>query len=78
MSAAKSDADQDSIDLRTITQRTQACLAQVEKDSDPRAYTTTAAVADLEAVRQALGAPQFDLVGVSYGTRMAQPTVPDA
>jgi pimeloyl-ACP methyl ester carboxylesterase len=69
---AKSDADQDSIDLRTITQRTQACLAQVEKDSDPRAYTTTAAVADLEAVRQALGAPQFDLVGVSYGTRMAQ------
>ena len=27
---------------------------------------------DLEAVRQALGAPQLDLVGVSYGTRVAQ------
>ena len=48
------------------------CLAEVEKTADPRYYTTTDAVADLEAVRQALGAPQFDLVGISYGTRMAQ------
>lgn len=49
-----------------------ACLAEVEKHADPRYYTTTIAVADLEAVRQALGAPKFDLIGVSYGTRMAQ------
>lgn len=48
------------------------CLREVEKTSDPRYYTTTIAVADLEAVRQALGAPKFDLVGISYGTRMAQ------
>ena len=48
------------------------CLAEVEKTADPRYYTTTIAVADLEAVRQALGAPKFDLVGISYGTRMAQ------
>ena len=48
------------------------CLVEVEKTSDPRFYTTTIAVDDLEAVRQALGAPQFDLVGISYGTRMAQ------
>ncbi|GAB3028449.1 alpha/beta hydrolase [Oleiagrimonas citrea] len=48
------------------------CLAEVEKKADPRYYTTTDAVADLEAVRQALGAPKFDLLGVSYGTRMAQ------
>ncbi|WHZ19928.1 MAG: alpha/beta fold hydrolase [Rhodanobacteraceae bacterium] len=48
------------------------CLAEVEKHADPRYYTTTIAVADLEAVRQALGAPKFDLVGISYGTRMAQ------
>jgi len=48
------------------------CLAEVEKKADPRFYTTTDAVADLEAVRQALGAPKFDLIGVSYGTRMAQ------
>ena len=48
------------------------CAREVEKTSDPRYYTTTEAVADLEAVRQALGAPKLDLVGVSYGTRVAQ------
>ncbi|MGH8184778.1 MAG: alpha/beta fold hydrolase [Rhodanobacteraceae bacterium] len=48
------------------------CAQEVEKTADPRYYTTTDAVADLEAVRQALGAPRLDLVGVSYGTRMAQ------
>ncbi|HEX5307119.1 MAG TPA: alpha/beta hydrolase [Dyella sp.] len=48
------------------------CLAQVEKHADPRFYTTTIATRDLEDVRKALGSPSFDLVGVSYGTRMAQ------
>ncbi|HEX7375426.1 MAG TPA: alpha/beta fold hydrolase, partial [Steroidobacteraceae bacterium] len=48
------------------------CAREVEKTSDPRDYTTTDAVADLEAVRQALGAPKLDLIGISYGTRMAQ------
>lgn len=48
------------------------CAAEVAKTADPRYYTTTAAVADLEAVRMALGAPKLDLVGVSYGTRVAQ------
>lgn len=48
------------------------CLTEVELKADPRYYTTTIAVADLEAVRQALGAPKLDLIGISYGTRMAQ------
>jgi len=48
------------------------CLAQVEKNADPRFYTTTIAARDLEDARKALGSPSFDLVGVSYGTRMAQ------
>ncbi len=48
------------------------CLAEVEKQADPRFYTTSDATADLEEARQALGAPLFDLVGVSYGTRVAQ------
>ena len=48
------------------------CAQEVGKTSDPRFYTTRDAVADLEAVRQALGAPKLDLVGVSYGTRVAQ------
>lgn len=48
------------------------CAQEVEKSADPRYYATSDAVADLEAVRAALGAPRLDLVGVSYGTRMAQ------
>ncbi len=51
---------------------TRRCLDEVSKIADPRFYTTTDAVADLEALRQALGAPKLDLVGVSYGTRLAQ------
>lgn len=47
------------------------CLARVAMHADVRFYTTSDAVRDLEAVRQALGAPRFDLVGVSYGTRVA-------
>ena len=63
-------------DLPFDPQRTRGliaqCLGEVEKTSDPRFYTTTDAVADLEAVRHALGDPKFDLIGISYGTRMAQ------
>lgn len=36
---------------------------------DLRFYTTTIAMQDLDAVRQALGAPQWNLIGGSYGTR---------
>lgn len=52
--------------------RVAECLAEVQKKADPRYYTTSIAVEDLEKVRQALGARPFDLIGVSYGTRMAQ------
>jgi pimeloyl-ACP methyl ester carboxylesterase len=51
---------------------TRACLAEIERTADPRFFTTTDAVDDLIALREALGNPQFDLVGVSYGTRVAQ------
>lgn len=59
-------------DLDLVDQRTRDCLAKVSAHADPAQYTTTAAVADLEALRIALGGPTFDLVGVSYGTRVAQ------
>lgn len=49
-----------------------ACLAGLADRADPRLYTTTQAVADLDNVRQALGAAQVNLVGGSYGTRVAQ------
>jgi pimeloyl-ACP methyl ester carboxylesterase len=48
------------------------CLSTVRQHASPEHYTTTDATRDLEAVRQALGSPQLDLYGVSYGTRMAQ------
>ncbi|HET9834812.1 MAG TPA: alpha/beta fold hydrolase [Rhodanobacteraceae bacterium] len=59
-------------DPQRVRAQTAQCLAEVQKTSDPRYYTTTDAVADLEAVRHALGEPKLDLVGISYGTRMAQ------
>ena len=46
------------------------CLADL--DADPRFYTTTDAVRDLDTVRQAIGAEAINLVGISYGTRVAQ------
>jgi len=55
-----------------VRKRIAACLAEVRNRADPRYYTTTVAVDDLEKVRLALGAPRFDLIGVSYGTRVAQ------
>jgi pimeloyl-ACP methyl ester carboxylesterase len=39
---------------------------------DPRYFTTSVAVTDLEAVRVALGYTTLNLYGVSYGTRVAQ------
>jgi pimeloyl-ACP methyl ester carboxylesterase len=48
------------------------CLDRLAGRADPRFYATMDAVRDLEAVRTALGIAQFDLVGVSYGTLVAQ------
>lgn len=39
---------------------------------DPRYFTTSVAVTDLEAARVALGYSALNLYGVSYGTRVAQ------
>lgn len=64
--------DDSETDLDFVEQRTRDCLAKVSKHSDPSQYTTTAAVEDIEALRVALGSPTLDLVGVSYGTRVAQ------
>ena len=47
-------------------------MRQLAPRAAPDFYTTSDAVEDLEAVRRALGSPQLDLIGVSYGTRLAQ------
>ena len=51
-------------------QVTADCLAQLPHD--PRFFTTSVAVTDLEAVRIALGYSALNLYGISYGTRVAQ------
>lgn len=52
-----------------VAQQTQACLAELS--GDPRFFTTSVAVKDLDAVRAALGYAEIDLYGISYGTRVA-------
>jgi pimeloyl-ACP methyl ester carboxylesterase len=59
-------------DLAATLKAVDACRAGLEKKADLRFYTTTDAVRDLDAVRVAIGADKIDLVGVSYGTRVAQ------
>ena len=70
--AAEARAPQPGFNAAQVAADTRACLAEVEKSADPRFYSTTDAVSDLIALRKALGDPLFDLIGVSYGTRVAQ------
>ncbi len=49
---------------------TRQCLAVLPHD--PRVFTTSVAVRDLEAVREALGYDRLHVYGASYGTRVAQ------
>ncbi len=51
---------------------TEHCRDVLSKHADLRFYTTTDAVRDLDAVRQALGVSTINLLGISYGTRVAQ------
>ena len=45
--------------------------APLRSADDLRHFTTTIAAADVDAVRRALGVPAMNVVGVSYGTRLA-------
>jgi pimeloyl-ACP methyl ester carboxylesterase len=53
--------------------RARDCLAELKRQGiDPAQYTTAAWIADLEAMREALGYSRWNLWGGSYGTRVAQ------
>jgi len=60
-----------SFDREQTIALTQQCISEL-KEHDLRYYTTSIAVQDLEAVRQAAGYDQLTVYGVSYGTRVAQ------
>jgi len=55
-----------------IEEFTRACVEDLQEKADLRFYGTREAVLDLDLVRRAIGAEQVNLVGVSYGTRVAQ------
>ncbi len=59
-------------DLDRARQLTESCLKTLAEHNDVRYFTTSDAIRDLEAVRSALGGVQYNLLGVSYGTRVAQ------
>lgn len=48
------------------------CRDEHAKTSDLRYYTTADHIRDLDLVRRKLGVERFNLLGVSYGTRVAQ------
>jgi pimeloyl-ACP methyl ester carboxylesterase len=60
-------------DTAAMVARLRECRERLEKLAwgDLRFFTTPLAVHDLDAVRRALGADRVDVVGVSYGTRVA-------
>ena len=59
-----------SVDVDRVVEMTLDCLAALEHD--PRFFTTSLAVRDLERVREALGYERLNVYGISYGTRVAQ------
>lgn len=58
------------LNIDEVVQLTRECISEL--DADPRFYTTTIAVQDIDEIREALGYQQINLLGVSYGTRAAQ------
>lgn len=57
-------------DIDRVVDASQECLEGLAHD--PRFFTTSVAVRDLEQVRDALGYAELNLYGISYGTRVAQ------
>ncbi len=70
--AGKNAVVDDEDDLAGATAFAARCVAELSKKADLRFYSTTDAIEDLDDVRRAIGADQLNLMGVSYGTRVAQ------
>ncbi len=63
----------EALDAKAQFKRLESCRLALAKlpHGDLRFYSTTTAMQDFEAVRATLGAPQWNLIGASYGTRAA-------
>lgn len=68
------DLDEDIVEGKYSNEQTvaltQQCIGLLPHD--PRYFTTSVAVRDLEALREALNYEKLNLYGISYGTRVAQ------
>lgn len=64
-----SEQETESSDPQAINDNLSQCLKEL--DADPKLYTTSIAMDDLDQVRSALGYDQINLYGASYGTRAA-------
>jgi pimeloyl-ACP methyl ester carboxylesterase len=58
------------VDPQKLQAAVRECLAALP--GDPRYYTTSIAVRDLDDIRAALGYSKLNIYGISYGTRVAQ------
>src|SRR5690349_166000 len=67
---APDDLSLDTADADVLARVIDSCVADLKHD--PRFYTTSVAVHDLDAVRAALGLDAWNVYGISYGTRVAQ------
>ncbi|MGI9222422.1 MAG: alpha/beta hydrolase [Woeseiaceae bacterium] len=68
------DIDDDVVDGKYSDEETRRLTEQCLQllPHDPRFFTTSVAVRDLEALRVALGYSAFNIYGISYGSRVAQ------
>lgn len=64
------DSEFTTLDPQKLQALVRECRASLP--GDPRYYTTSIAVRDLDDVRAALGYAKVNLYGISYGTRVAQ------
>lgn len=71
---SSSNTGDDTVNLNSdpleISRLAKECLESLP--ADPRLFTTSIAVRDLENVRLQLGISQWNIYGISYGTRVAQ------
>jgi pimeloyl-ACP methyl ester carboxylesterase len=58
--------------VEAVRAATARCRDALSKSADLRFYTTTDAVRDLDDVRKALGVAKINLLGISYGSRVAE------
>ena len=54
------------------TDHVSACRRAITRQADVATYTNSTSADDLEAIRKALGAESWSLLGFSFGTRLAQ------